>query len=151
MATVDYYHGQSLEEIIEGDEGWDWAIRLNGGALIKNQDKRRTAVPEIPLGLGLLMTTYDQEQTTLVFGNVDPVSGDVSQEYRIVFNPMQYTITDPVYATEEIYPQRQSPEAEQALLDMIAPYPEERDPANHERPDEFQQEEDNERGQEEEF
>lgn len=106
MASVDYYHGQVLEEIVQGEEAWQWALRLSGGAVIKNWDERRTSAPEIPQGSGFLLTTFDVSQTTLVFGVVDPITETPTEQGRVVFTPTQYSITDPVYAAEDEFPQR---------------------------------------------
>lgn len=119
MVSLDYYNGQSFDEISTGDEPWQWAVRLKGGAIIKNWDERRTAIPEIPEGMGLLLTVYDTDQTQLVFGTVDPVSLEISNEHRVVLTPTQYSITDPVYATEEVFPQRQI----EAVVDTVDVYP----------------------------
>ena len=116
MASVDYYHGQSLDEIALGDEDWQWALVLNGGAVIKNWDKRRTDVPEIPKGTGLLTSILEADATTLVFGTVDPATLTVTESGRVVFTPTQYSISDPVYAAEEEFPQRQT--------EMVAESPE---------------------------
>lgn len=105
MAQLDYYNGRALEEIIEGEEDWQWALKLSGDAIIKNWDKRR-GVPDLPLGMGLLMVILEIGSTQLVFGRVDPASSEISDEHRVVLTPTQYSITDPQFAAEEEFPQR---------------------------------------------
>lgn len=121
MASLDYYHGQVLTEIVEGDEDWQWALRFDGGAIVKNWDKRRTAVPEIPVGSGFLMSIFEIDSTQIVLGSVDPATQTVMETGRVTLTPTQYSITDPVHAVEEEFPQAQLGEV---VADENALYPE---------------------------
>lgn len=108
VASLDYYNGQTVTGIeMYGEEDFEWAIRLSGGALVKNWDRRRTAIPEGLEGIGVLATTYEVDATTMKFGVVDPATFQITKAVDVVLTPTQYSITDPVYAVQEEFPQRQ--------------------------------------------
>lgn len=138
MVDLTYFHGQELVEIIQGEEPWQWALKLGGDAIIKNWDERRTSVPEIERGVGFLLTIYEETQTQLVFGTVDAATNTPNEAGRVIFTPTQYSITDPVYAAEEQFPQRN---IDELVQEVKAKYPDhllarEQDGPDHDRPQE---------------
>jgi hypothetical protein len=42
---IDYLHGQRVEAVKQQGPNWHWEIYLEGGAIIRNKDQRRTAAP----------------------------------------------------------------------------------------------------------
>jgi hypothetical protein len=107
--SIDHYIGRGVQEIVSGDEGWDWAIKLEGDVLIRNKDKRRTSSPDEIVGLALMMTTYSELDTILKFG----VGKEVTEFKEVTVTPTQYTIAGPGIE-EEVYPQR-APELEEMM------------------------------------
>lgn len=106
MASVDYYYGQIVEGLLMGEEDWQWAIRLSGGAVIKNWDKRRTIAPALNLRDGFLLAIFSEDETRLQFGSVNSVTEEITVNNEVVFTPTQYSISDPVHVPEETYPQQ---------------------------------------------
>lgn len=104
--SLDHYMGRSFDEIIWGEGASDWAIKLEGGVLIRNKDNRRTLFPTDLAGKSLMLVTYSELDTVLHFrmGENGPVS-------EVTLTPTQYTLADPAqYGETEIYPQVTDPE-----------------------------------------
>jgi hypothetical protein len=103
---LDHYVGRPIEGVISyGKHPWEWAIRLAGGVLFKNYDKRRTAQPTFTQGMPFAKTGIDGENTNLSFvGSPD-----------IPLTTAQYSIAD---VDIEAHPS----EAQAAML-MPAPEP----------------------------
>lgn len=71
---IDYMHGRRVEDVTHKGPDWHWEIHLEGGAIIRNQDQRRTALPDV-IGTALLASEIDDTgNVNLQFGTV--VAGD---------------------------------------------------------------------------
>jgi hypothetical protein len=102
--NLDYYMARPVEAVISGEQEWDWSIRLEGGALINNKDRRRKAEPTIPEGASLLSVDTSSPTATVVqFGTSSGAGVNVMAE--ISLTPHLFTVADPDYTGgDEIYP-----------------------------------------------
>jgi hypothetical protein len=72
---------------------------LSEDAVIRNKDEEKTDPPEAIDGTIFLRPIFSELDTRLQFGNPD------SMLWEAVFTPAKYTLSDPLYATEETWPQ----------------------------------------------
>lgn len=96
--SLDHYTGRPVDSVIQyGDEDWQWAVRLEGGTLIKNHDKRRTVAPsDVILGTVVGNSIYSELDTRIVFSNGE----------EVVFTPTKYSLSDPGFTGDrEVFPQ----------------------------------------------
>jgi hypothetical protein len=104
---LDHYNGRRVESVEStGEDAWDWGVIFEGGAVVKNKDKRRTALPTAIVGQALAKVEYNEDDTQMIFGNA--VNDQFVESVRVVLTPTQYTIADPanpVASEEETYPQ----------------------------------------------
>ena len=93
--SVDHFIGQAVEKIVSyGDEDFEWAVKMEGGALFKNHDGRRTALPDESFaGQTLSASIFNEVDTRLVFGNGE----------EITFTPTLYSIA-PSKGASEFFP-----------------------------------------------
>lgn len=108
---LDHYFGRPFEDVIQGTNNADWAIQLEGGVLIRNKDRRRTAAPtkgELA-GISLLSATFNPDETILHFGTSNREGVTVVKE--ISLEPTKYTLSDPLSRERnEIFPQKPDPD-----------------------------------------
>lgn len=111
--SIDHYVGYPIEEITHvGDAPWQWAIRLEGGILLKNHDESRTLVPsqEEVAGKQILTVEMNTQSTVLKIGHLEGEGENKHPVYDfdIPFAPLLYSIADARYSHlgEEIFPQR---------------------------------------------
>ena len=102
LPSLDHYVGRGVQAVVKGEEDWDWAVRLEGGVLIRNKDKRRTKAPEGLDGLALMMTIFSEMDTVMKFGRGQTTETQVLKDVTLM--PTKYTIAGPGIE-EEIYPQ----------------------------------------------
>lgn len=111
---LDHYNGRRVESVEStGEDGWNWGVIFEGGAVVKNKDKRRTALPTAIVGQALAKVEFNEYDTQMIFGNA--VNDQFVESARVVLTPTQYTIADPaspVANEEETYPQALSSEPE---------------------------------------
>lgn len=119
-ASLDHFIGRQATDVLSRSDAWDWSIQLEGGILVSNKDKRRTAIPEVK-GKVLNFVALSETDTRMQFGHVtlneagDPV---VAEETWVELSPTLYTIGGMEGQTEEYYPQA-APE----LADALPPDP----------------------------
>jgi hypothetical protein len=100
VSDLSYFTGRTFETLDQGQDDWDWAINLSGGATIRNKDEDRAA-PDVEKldGMILLRPIFGELDTRLQFGSLETMTSEV------ILTPTKYTISDPIYAIEEMYPQ----------------------------------------------
>lgn len=104
VVSLDYFIGRTVTSVANIGEDWEWAITLAGNCVIRNQDKRRTAMPEIPEESHLMLVTFGELDTELHFGISNERQNEVLA--TVTLTPTKYTIADPVYTDgQEIEPQ----------------------------------------------
>lgn len=76
---LDYLHGRTVTGVIQSDtDDWDWALQLDGGAVVRNLDKRRTAAPSPEVvGMTFFDSSCDDEANAAVVkvGRITIVDG----------------------------------------------------------------------------
>jgi len=111
---LDYYVGRKVNSITAvkgGEEGW-WAIHLDGGISITNEDTEIEMPNEeargVIEGAGFLRTILSLEETRLQFGYPAPPDSDEPPHIvaEISLKPTQYRISDKAYPDGPHYPQR---------------------------------------------
>ena len=84
-SSLDHYVGRSVDAVIKyAEEDSEWAIRLEGGAILKNYDGRRTVVPTGLEGATLAGVEYGEQDIRVKFANGSEVT----------FAPTLYAISD---------------------------------------------------------
>lgn len=115
-AQIDYFHQYPVNKVRQyGNQPWQWEILMEGGGVIKNHDKRRTAAPNVegtvlvktevsePDKGGISTTLFFSDGTQVASGNItasapgyddpdeeetDPLPPDPSSE-RVVDGPVK--------------------------------------------------------------
>jgi hypothetical protein len=116
LSSLDYYVQRPFVMVHENlgpeanSDTYDpsaWAIELEGNALIRNHDGRRTALPDSSelRGTSLLKVDYHENATVLSFGQSSQAGMSVAWE--IALTPHLYSVADATYTGgEEVWPQR---------------------------------------------
>lgn len=105
---LDYLYGYSVKNVLTKDDDTGFVIEFENGALVSSEVK----FPEIPPveGLALLGAIYSNDETRLRFG-IQTLDADghpnIVRETFVVFEPTNYTITDPRFEQAgTVFPQR---------------------------------------------
>jgi len=100
VSSIEHFVGRPFKEISQGEDKWDWGIVLEGDAVIRNKNKKRTKAPsaEELEGKVLANVILSEMDTRLMFTD----EGGAREE--IVLTPTDYTVGTP--QTGEYYPQR---------------------------------------------
>jgi len=115
-ADLTYFVGRPFVSVEGGDE---WVIVLDGNARITNYDHRRSAPdPDTLVGTSFILPIFSELDTRLQFGRNNADTGEVEILTEVTLTPALYTISDPNYATTEVYPQ-----VPQEIADELPPDP----------------------------
>lgn len=117
---LTYYYGRRVVRVhIPKDKPSvhpsEWAIELEGGVIIKNKAKAKTAYPNRIEGTVLLNVDFQGSHTDLQFGQaypatVDSPEGSISVIDEVVFNRNMYRISDRELGEGDFNPDDTTPE-----------------------------------------
>lgn len=97
---LDYFIGRPFESVEQGDEDWQWVVKLQGNTLIRNLDEERTAAPSGLDGTSLLSVEEPEgEAVMLLFGTAGPDASDVVSQ--VALTPDKYSISDENFPDED--------------------------------------------------
>ena len=89
---LDHLVGQNITGILTGVQTWEWWLRFEGGFIVRNQDERRTAVPEDEIiGMSLIaVVENDDNSIDLQIG-----LGDGTVLHTVAITESQYQMAGP--------------------------------------------------------
>lgn len=100
-ATLDYFHGRTIESV-EDIESGGFAIHLEGGGIIRSYDGNLGSPGADAVGWSLNNTSLSGADTIIYFGPRDNPMATV-----IHLNPNEYSVQDDNYTGgQEVFPQR---------------------------------------------
>lgn len=100
--NLSLYLRQRVDEILKGNQPWEWAIRLKSGVCIINKDDQEVFPPDDFLAeKKFIFTSFSMSvrDTTLHFQS--PETGHI---VKFSLSPTKYAVHDPVHGGE-VYPQ----------------------------------------------